>query len=117
MELATEAKTYRSPAYKLIAFFVKSRDQWKEKCRDGKSRIKRLQNRVEGLKVGRRKWKEKAQAARARVVQLTDALEQQKRASPRTAAPRTSAPRTSAPRTSAHRTSAHRTGTLRATAR
>jgi hypothetical protein len=107
MELATEAKTYRSPSYKLIAFFVKSRNQWKEKCRDGKNRIKRLQNRVEGLKKGRQKWKEKAQAAQARVVQLTDALEQQKRAIPGTAAAGTSIPRTTA----------HRTGTLRATAR
>jgi hypothetical protein len=107
MELGTEAKTYRSPTYKLIAFFVKSRDQWKEKCRDGKTRIKRLQNRVEGLKVGRRKWKEKAQVAQARVVQLTEALEQQKRANLQTAAPRTRIPRTSA----------GRTGTLRATAR
>jgi hypothetical protein len=107
MELATEAKTYRSPAYKLIAFFIKSRDQWKEKCRDGKNRIKRLKNRVEGLKKGRQKWKEKAQAAQARVVQLTEALEQQKRASPRSAAAGSSIPRTRA----------YQTGTLRATAR
>src|SRR5579863_930355 len=105
MERATAAKTYRSPAYKLKAFFLKSRNQWKEKCRDGKTRIKRLQNRVEGLKVGRRKWKEKAQVAQARVAELTEALEQQKRADLRTAASRTRIARTSA----------HRTRTLRAT--
>jgi hypothetical protein len=78
MELATEAKTYRSPSYKLIAFFVKSRNQWKEK----------------------------AQAAQARVVQLTDALEQQKRAIPGTAAAGTSIPRTTAHRTGTLRATA-----------
>ena len=81
MERNTETKAYRSPAYKLIQFFNKSRDQWKQKCRKGKVRIKRLENRVEGLKVSRQKWKAKVQAQQARIVQLTEALEQEKTAS------------------------------------
>ena len=78
MERTTPAKSYRSPAYKLIPFFSNSRDQWKQKCKQHKLRIKRLENRVEGLQASRQKWKAKAQAQRARIVQLTAALEQAK---------------------------------------
>lgn len=81
MERNTEAKVYRSPTYKLLPFFHRSRDQWKEKCQDRNLRIKRLENRVEGLKVSRHKWKAKAQARQARIVELTRALEAAKTAS------------------------------------
>jgi seryl-tRNA synthetase len=78
MEQATEAKTYSSPVYKLIAFFRKSRDGWKRKAKDRNLRIKRLVNRVVGLKESRRKWKEKAKAQQAQIARLTEELEQQK---------------------------------------
>jgi len=78
MEQATEAKTYSSPVYKLVAFFRKSRDGWKTKAKDRNLRIKRLENRVVGLKESRRKWREKAKAEQAQVARLTEELEQQK---------------------------------------
>ena len=78
MEQATEAKTYSSPIYKLIAFFRNSRDRWKAKAKDRNVRIKRLGNRVAGLIESRGKWKEKAKAQQTEIARLTQELEQQK---------------------------------------
>jgi hypothetical protein len=80
VEQATKVKTYRSPEYKLVGFFKKSRDGWKRKALRRNVRIKRLMNRVDGLKESRRKWKEKAKAQQAQIAQLTRELEQQKSA-------------------------------------
>jgi hypothetical protein len=80
MEQATEAKTYRSPLYKLLAFFERSRNRWKAKAKDRNVRIKRLQNRVAGLEESRRKWKEKAEARQAEIARLTKQREAQKSA-------------------------------------
>jgi len=82
MEQATEFKAYRSPWYKLLAFFERSRDGWKAKAKDRNVRIKRLQNRVAGLEESRRKWKEKAEARQAEIARLTKQREAQKRAPP-----------------------------------
>ena len=78
MEQVTEAKTYRSPKYKLLEFFRKSRDGWKKKARSRAVRIKRLMNRVDGLTESRRKWKEKAQAQREQIKQLMKGREEKK---------------------------------------
>jgi hypothetical protein len=82
MKQATEAKTYSSPAYKLIAFFEESRDGWKRKAMHRNKRIKRLDNRVAGLIESRRKWKEKAKGYQAEIARLTQELEEQKGAPP-----------------------------------
>jgi len=42
-------KIYKSPLRKLVRFFEKSRDQWKNKCREAKATIKQLRNRVRFL--------------------------------------------------------------------
>lgn len=81
MEQATEPKAYRSPVYKLLGFFRRSRDRWKKKAKDRNVRIKRLQNRVAGLKESRRKWREKAEARQAEIARLTKERESQKSAS------------------------------------
>ena len=65
MEAVTEDKGYLSPAYKLLAFFEKSRDRWKTKALERKQHIRRLEKRVAELETSRRKWKEKAQAQRS----------------------------------------------------
>lgn len=45
------AKTkYKSPSHKLVRFFERSRDQWKEKYVDIKNKIKLLSNQVRYLK-------------------------------------------------------------------
>jgi predicted nuclease with TOPRIM domain len=42
-----EGKTYKSPQRKLVPFFAQSRDQWKEKCRGAKARLKQLKKKVQ----------------------------------------------------------------------
>ena len=61
MEVVTEDKDYLSPAYKLRAFFEKSRDRWKTKALERKQHIRRLEKRIAELEASRRKWKAKAQ--------------------------------------------------------
>lgn len=62
MEAVTEDKAYSSPAYKLLAFFEKSRDRWKAKALDRKQHIRRLEKRIADLEASRRKWRAKAKA-------------------------------------------------------
>jgi hypothetical protein len=56
-----EVRLFRSPVKKLLSFFVRSRDGWKQKCQTAKVRVKRLGNRVQKLTVSRDRWKERAQ--------------------------------------------------------
>jgi hypothetical protein len=61
MTNAPAPKTYTSPQRKLLRFFEKSRNQWKTKCRDAKSKVKRLSKRVRFLEESRDRWKKQAQ--------------------------------------------------------
>jgi uncharacterized protein YdaU (DUF1376 family) len=78
MGRTVSAKTYRSPGYKLLAFFQRSRDGWKAKAEQRNLRIKRLKNRVAALEESRGKWKEKARACESRIAALREAIEEQK---------------------------------------
>jgi hypothetical protein len=66
MEAIKEDNAYSSPAYKLLAFFEKSRDRWKTKALERKRHVRRLEKRIEELQTSRQKWKKKAQARHAR---------------------------------------------------
>ena len=55
-----EGKTYLSPSRKLLPFFERSRDGWKRKCLNAKTRVKRLKNRVRQLEASREFWKQRA---------------------------------------------------------
>jgi len=57
---AKQAKQYRSPQRKLVRFFAKSRNQWKAKCLDAKTTMKRLQNRVRFLERSKDRWKRRS---------------------------------------------------------
>ena len=59
-------KIYKSPRRKLVRFFEKSRDQWKEKCREAKAGIRVLSNRVRFLEKGREKLKNKEKCREAK---------------------------------------------------
>ncbi len=65
MEAVKEADVYSSPAYKLLAFFEKSRNRWKTKALERKRHIRRLEKRIVELETSRRNWKAKAQMQRA----------------------------------------------------
>jgi hypothetical protein len=79
MEGVMEDKTYLSPEYKLLEFFEKSRDRWKNKALERKQHIRRLEKRVAALETSRRKWKEKAQTQRPCVVVNDDWKEKRTR--------------------------------------
>jgi len=49
--------SYKSPVRKLVNFFEKSRDNWKEKYQLTKKQNKKLKNKVCTLKSSQQKWK------------------------------------------------------------
>lgn len=51
---------YKSPRHKLISFFEKSRNRWKEKYQESKKRAKYLLNRIYFLTRSKDHWKDKA---------------------------------------------------------
>lgn len=76
MEAVKEDNAYSSPAYKLLAFFEKSRNQWKTKALERKRHIRRLEKRVVELETSRRMWKARARAQHA--MPLVEGKQQQK---------------------------------------
>jgi uncharacterized protein YlxW (UPF0749 family) len=61
---------FKSPANKLIAFFRKSRDAWKEKYVESKYSVKKLQTQVRYLKERKAELKQKVKELEAEVVEL-----------------------------------------------
>lgn len=55
-----EPLSYRSPLRKLLRFFERSRDQWKEKCQKAKRENNSLKVRLAAMKESRDRWKAKA---------------------------------------------------------
>jgi hypothetical protein len=53
-------KTYKSPLRKLVKFFEKSRDNWKNKYFEKKKELKRATNRIYDLELRKDKWKRRA---------------------------------------------------------
>lgn len=80
MNATGSTSSFRSPRHKLIAFFQRSRDQWKEKCRKAKYETRLLDLRARSLQRSRDNWKRKAQEAQKRARELERQLEQQKNA-------------------------------------
>jgi hypothetical protein len=78
MSAAMEAKEYRSPVPKLFRFFERSRNRWKEKCREAKVVIKRLTNGIQALKWSRDRWKALAKQQREELRRLRCELEEEK---------------------------------------
>lgn len=55
-----EPLPYRSPLRKLLRFFERSRDRWKEKCQKAKRENNSLKVRLAAMKESRDRWKTKA---------------------------------------------------------
>jgi uncharacterized protein YdaU (DUF1376 family) len=58
-------QTFRSPISKLLAFFQRSRNGWKQKCKEAKKELKSLKTCHAKLKASRDYWKRKAREAAA----------------------------------------------------
>ena len=63
-------REYKSPVRKLIVFFEKSRDTWKEKCQEAKYNAKKLKNQVHYLKARKRELKEEVRLLETQLTQL-----------------------------------------------
>lgn len=61
---------YRSPLRKLVAFFKKSRDQWKKKCRQVKYELKLLKRKIGNLQKRHDQWMQRCQEAEIQGEQL-----------------------------------------------
>lgn len=59
MKRARDEDGYKSPKGKLVQFFRKSRDGWKEKARESKTVIKGLKNRVVFLQRSKARLQDK----------------------------------------------------------
>ena len=73
---------YRSPVTKLLKFFRKSRDQWKEKCKQAKKKLKLLKLRLAKLQTSRDRWKEKARQLQLELTQRSQADSEQAKNEP-----------------------------------
>lgn len=78
MEAIMEVKTFLSPVKKLVRFFERSRNGWKQKCQESKRRIKRLSNDKSKLRASRDRWKENAQSLQSELRQVQQELEELK---------------------------------------
>jgi hypothetical protein len=58
-------QTFRSPVSKLLAFFHRSRNRWKQKCKEAKKELKSLKTCHAKLKASRDYWKQRACEAAA----------------------------------------------------
>ena len=74
-----EARTFKSPARKLVRFFESSRDNWKQKYRELQRVRKQLSNQVRAVEKSREHWKDVAGQERQRAEQLERELEDLKR--------------------------------------
>jgi len=78
MDVGMEVKAYRSPQYKLVQFFERSRDNWKRKCQDRIVRMKRLASRLEKMRSGRNRWRQRAQSLEGELARVQNELQQLK---------------------------------------
>jgi hypothetical protein len=56
---------YKSPPHKLVKFFKRSRDQWKEKALEAKNKKKLCQNRIKFLETSKASLKSEVKSLRA----------------------------------------------------
>jgi len=74
-----QTKIYKSPLKKLVVFFEKSRDSWKEKYMGKKIELKRAKNQINDLKQRKESWKERAIKAEEELEKKTIELSKPKK--------------------------------------
>lgn len=70
MILNSQGVKYKSPIRKLLAFFQKSRDKWKEKCQLANVEIKRYKNKIYFLEKRKSELKRRVKELEAEKIQL-----------------------------------------------
>ena len=70
---------FKSPIYKLMEFFPKSRDRWKAKCKEAKLENKKLANQVRAVEKSRKHWRQVAKDAQRHAAKCQSELAALKR--------------------------------------
>jgi hypothetical protein len=65
---------YKSPKHKLLRFFEKSRDSWKEKYHEKTYENKILKNKITRIDQYKETWKQRALEAEKRITELEAGL-------------------------------------------
>jgi hypothetical protein len=73
---STESLSYRSPVAKLLRFFRRSRNRWKDKCKTAKRENKSLKTRLAKMKESRDRWKAEARGMRETLQSQTASVEE-----------------------------------------
>lgn len=68
----TISKQFKSPKTKLIRFFEKSRDKWKERAKESKYKIKLLNKKIKYLEDAASARKERINQLESEVEQMMD---------------------------------------------
>lgn len=66
----SERKIFKSPRRKLITFFEKSRDKWKNKCKSAKYENKLLKNKNRYLEKRKKELIEKVKGLETKLAQI-----------------------------------------------
>ena len=75
---ATDGTTYKSRPRVLLAFFKRSRDNWKRKAQEAKAALKLAKNQNRAVQQSRAKWKTQAKDLEAELRRVREELEEQK---------------------------------------
>ena len=78
MQTTIEGTTYTSRPKLLLDFFKRSRDKWKQKCKQAKAELKLAKNQNRAVEKSRADWRSRAKELEAEVQQLQRELEEQK---------------------------------------
>jgi len=78
MGAVMETLELKSPLRKLVQFFRRSRDNWKEKHHAMKRECRKLANQVAAVEKSRELWRAQAQQLRQRVAELETEQTKQK---------------------------------------
>jgi hypothetical protein len=70
-----DSLSFRSPLRKLLRFFHRSRDQWKEKCKEAKRQNKSLRICLAKMKEKRDRWKTRAMELEEELKRETPGIE------------------------------------------
>jgi chromosome segregation ATPase len=78
METIVEGTAYTSRPKLLLDFFKRSRDKWKQKCKQAKAELKLAKNQNRAVEKSRANWRSRAKELKAEVERLQQELEDQK---------------------------------------
>lgn len=75
MAVDTEVEAYSSPLKKLVRFFQRSRDGWKRKYLNAKYEAKLAGNQARAVERSRELWKQRCREGQRRIAELEAELQ------------------------------------------